>query len=117
MSSAQRNESDTSVGHVSFPTQDFERIDPVQIVIQEPLGIIQGYNPTSRIAYADTLKVALPAFTPGLWMLMFFTLMVFIILFRKWEKRRKTPRTKSCHCLFNRTPSTTMTELEVIFLS
>ena len=79
---AQGNESDTSVGHVAFPTQDFERIYPVQIVIQEPLAIIQGYNPTSRIAYADTLKVALPAFTPGLWMLMFFTLMVFLTLFR-----------------------------------
>ena len=49
---------------------------------QEALTIIQGYKPTYRTGYADTLKAAVPAFTPGLWMLMFITLMVFIILFK-----------------------------------
>ena len=82
LGSVQRNESDAMLFPVAFPTLDFERIYPVQIVSQELLVIIQGYKPTSRTGYADTLKAAVPAFTPGLWMLVFFTLMVFIVLFK-----------------------------------
>ena len=82
LGSIQRNESDAIMARVSFPTQDFERIYPAEIISQEPLTIIQGYKPTYRTGYADTLKAALPAFTLGLWMLMFFTLMVFMILFK-----------------------------------
>ena len=82
LGSVQRNESDAIMAPVAFPTQDFEKINPVQIISQEALTIIQGYKPTYRIGYADTLKAALPAFTPGLWMLMFLTLMTFMILFK-----------------------------------
>ena len=82
LGSVQRNESDAIMVPVAFPTQDFERIYPAEIISQEPLTIIQGYKPTTRTGFADTLKAAVPAFTPGLWMLMFFTLMVFIVLFK-----------------------------------
>ena len=82
LGSVQRNESDAVVIPVAFPTQDFERINPVQIISQEALTIIQGYKPTNRTGYADTLETALPAFTPGLWMLIFFALMVFMVLFK-----------------------------------
>ena len=82
LGSVQNNESDAIMVPVAFPTQDFERINPVQIVSQEGLTIIQAYKPTTGTGYADTLKAALPAFTPGLWMLMFFTLIVFMILFK-----------------------------------
>ena len=91
--SLQRNESDTFGGQVAFPTQAFDTINPVQIFAQEPLAIIQGYKPTYRTDYADTLKAALPAFTPDLWMLTFFTLMVFMATFklkvslRNWGKK------------------------------
>ena len=82
LGSIQRNESHAIMASVSFPTQDFERINPVRVISQEPLNIIQGYKPTYRTGYADTLKAALSAFTPGLWMLMFFTLMVFMVTFK-----------------------------------
>ena len=82
LGSVQRNESDAVVIPVAFPTQDYEKINPAQIIIQEPLTILQGYKPTTRTGYADTLKAAVPAFTPGLWMLMFWTLIVFMILFK-----------------------------------
>ena len=103
LGSVQRNQSDAIVIPVAFPTQDFERINPAQVITQEPLTILQGYKPTSRIGYADTLKAALPGFTPGLSMLIFFTLMVFIILFKLkaslqnlryiYSKKRKTKKT------------------------
>ena len=82
LGSVQKNESDAIVISVAFPTQDFERINPVQIISQEALTIIQAYMLTNRTGYADTLKTALSAFTPELWMLIFFTLMVFMILFK-----------------------------------
>ena len=82
LGSVQRNESDAIMAPVAFPTQDIEKINPVQVMCQEALTIIQGYKLAYRTGYTDTLKAAVPAFTPGLWMLMFITLMVFIILFK-----------------------------------
>ena len=63
-----RNQSDASIAVVDFPTnEDYEKVNPVVTLIEEPLAILQAYNRTHQKKLADIVGQSLQSFSMSLW--------------------------------------------------
>ena len=65
-----KNESDVSFAIVDFPVnEDYEKVNPVVTLMEEPLVIIQAYNRTNhRPQLADIVEQSIKSFSISLWM-------------------------------------------------
>ena len=78
------NETDFGVAVVDFPVdEDFEKIDPVVILFEEPLVIVQGYNKTKpNFNVADVFEVSITSFPVRIWLVLALLFLVLGLLFK-----------------------------------
>ena len=78
------NETDFGAVVVDYPVdEDFEKIDPVVILFEEPLVIVQGYNKTKQnFNVADIFKVSMTSFPLSIWLVLALLFLVLGLLFK-----------------------------------
>ena len=67
------NESDVSMVFVDFPTIDYEKVDPYQIVMENPLKIMSGYKSktTADVSFNDFILTSIKSFDNQTWFAVF----------------------------------------------
>ena len=64
-----RNQSDASFAMVDFPVnEDYEKVNPVVTLMEEPLFIMQAYNRTHQRQLVDIAGQSIKSFSISLWM-------------------------------------------------
>ena len=65
-----KNQSDVSIAIVDFPVnEDYEKVNPIVTLMEEPLAIMQAYNRTHRRQkLADIVGQSIKSFSISLWM-------------------------------------------------
>ena len=78
------NETDFGAVVVDYPVdEDFEKVDPVITLFEEPLVIVQGYNKTKpNFNVADILQVSMTSFPLSIWLVLVFMFLVLGLLFK-----------------------------------
>ena len=78
------NETDFGVAIVDFPVdEDFEKVDPIVTLFEEPLVIVQGYNKTKQnLNVADIFQQSIMEFPVSIWLLLAFVFLVLGLLFK-----------------------------------
>ena len=72
-----RNESDFTLMPVEYPVQDYEKVDPFQIVFEGPLTSMYKVEERSSVIYADFLANSLKSFDRNIWSAVVLTFVVF----------------------------------------
>ena len=74
------NQSDFTPILIGYPIKDFERVKPIQVVFEEPLGILPTYKVDEEkdIDYADFLVNSLKSFDFRVWSAVFIVLIIFV---------------------------------------
>ena len=91
-----RNETDGAVAIIDFPVnEDYEKVNPVFTLFEEPLVILQAYNRTDhRQKFADIVQLSLASFSFSLWLAILFLLLVIGIIMKISQKAVKPKQPK-----------------------
>ena len=91
-----RNETDVAVAIIDFPVnEDYEKVNPVFTLFEEPLVILQAYNRTDhRQKFADIVQLSLASFSFSLWLAILFLLLVIGIIMKISQKAVKPKQPK-----------------------
>ena len=81
------NESDVSVLFIDFPTIDYEKVDPYQIVVEHPLKILSGYYSKAEadLSFNDFILTSIKSFDNQTW---FAVLVMVSAFFGLWMIKR-----------------------------
>ena len=81
------NESDVSMVFIDFPTIDFDKVDPYQIVMEHPLKIFSGYHskPKADVSFNDFILTSIKSFDDQTW---FAILVIITAFFGLWMIKR-----------------------------
>ena len=85
--SVRDNESDVSMFIVDFPTVDFEKIEPYQVVMEDSLKIMSGYHSETDpdVSFNDFILTSIQSFDNQTW---FAVLVVVSAFFGLWMTKR-----------------------------
>ena len=99
--SVHNNESDLSLMPIEYPIQDYNKINPVQVLYEGPLDIISMYKVEDKysIIFADLLLSSFKSFSIDVWIALLVTCLVFSTLLLLQELLRSDKR-KAYSALF-----------------
>ena len=90
-----KNQSDASIAIVDFPVnEDYEKVNPVVTLMEEPLIIMQAYNRTHQKQLADIVRQSLESFSISLWM----SIVCFVLFMGIFLKIRQEIANEECTC-------------------
>lgn len=76
------NRTDITFMPFKYPIQNYEKVDPFQVVYEGPLSIISTYKvEDNSFIYAGILEGSLNSFNIGIWSLVFVSIFTFVTLF------------------------------------
>ena len=81
------NESDVSIVFVDFPTIDYEKVDPYQIVMEDSVKILSGYHSKAEadVSFNDFILTSMKSFDDQTW---FAVLVIITAFFGLWMIKR-----------------------------
>ena len=113
--SVRDNESDISIFVIDFPTVDFERVEPYQVLMEDSLKIMSGYRSETEadVSFNDFILTSIKSFDNQTW---FAVLVMVSAFFGLWMIKRSLFRDDN-HVSLRRKIAQTLWDTLLLFIS